>query len=99
MIGGRVRELRRGARLSQDHLAEKAGSSSKYLGEVERGVVNATVQVLDDVARGLEAPLDTILNHHIADRTTLLQDISKRMDSATDEELRLIHRIVHDVTD
>jgi transcriptional regulator with XRE-family HTH domain len=98
MIGGRIKELRTKAGLSQDKLAEKAGISSKYLGEVERGVVNVTVQVLDDIAKGLQVPIDEILNHgHIADRDQLEKDIRQRMAHASDEELRLIHRIVFDI--
>ena len=45
-LGKRLRELRTKARLSQDQLAEQAGISAKYLGEVERGAVNVSVHIL-----------------------------------------------------
>lgn len=99
MIGGRIRELRRKAGLSQDDLAERAGISSKYLGEVERGVANVSIQVLESIAGGLGAPINEFLNHgHLADRDQLLTDIRQRTDNATDEELRLVHRIILDIT-
>ena len=98
LIGRRIREMRTRAKLSQDKLSEKAGISSKYLGEVERGVTNVTVQVLDDVAKALGVSIGTLLeNEHCADRETLTRDILGRVEAATDEELRLIHRVMRDI--
>ena len=52
-LGQRIRSLRAELDLSQEQLAEKAGISAKYLGEVERGVGNISIDRLNGVAVGL----------------------------------------------
>lgn len=52
-IGIRIRTLRKQADLTQQELAEKAGVSYKYLGQVERGQVNLSVEKMVEIANGL----------------------------------------------
>jgi transcriptional regulator with XRE-family HTH domain len=61
-IGLRVRELRKAQNLTQEHLAEKAEISYKYLGEIERGEINPGIINLSKIARGLALPLKEIVN-------------------------------------
>ena len=49
-LGKRIKELRKKSSLSQDQVAEQAGISGKYLGEVERGEVNVSVVILSKIA-------------------------------------------------
>jgi transcriptional regulator with XRE-family HTH domain len=53
ILGQTLRDLRKGAGLSQEKLAEKADLSGKYIGELERGVVNVSVDVLVRLAKAL----------------------------------------------
>jgi len=43
--------------LSQEQLAEKADLSYKYVGEVERGCVNVSLDSLVRIAKALRIPL------------------------------------------
>jgi len=52
-VGQNIRARRKQARLSQEKLAEKAELSYKYLGEVERGCVNVSLDSLMRIARAL----------------------------------------------
>jgi len=52
-LGGAVRELRLAAKLSQMTLAEKAGLTLNYLGEVERGEKLASLETIVRIASGL----------------------------------------------
>ena len=52
-VGTAIRRLRLQRRLSQERLAELAGTSGKYVGEIERAQVNATIDVLADLAAAL----------------------------------------------
>jgi transcriptional regulator with XRE-family HTH domain len=49
------------SRLSQEKLAEKADLSYKYLGEVERGLVNISLDSLVRIARALGVRLRDLL--------------------------------------
>ncbi len=52
-IGFRIRANRKLANLSQQALAERAGVSYKYLGEIERGKTGLSVEILLKVSKAL----------------------------------------------
>lgn len=53
VLGQRVRALRKEAKLTQEELAERAGLSANYVGEVERGERNPSALALFALTRGL----------------------------------------------
>jgi transcriptional regulator with XRE-family HTH domain len=57
IVGGKIRACRKQAGLSQEKLAEKADLSYKYLGEVERGCVNISLDSLVRIAKALRVAL------------------------------------------
>jgi len=60
-IGARLRELRLARQLTQEQLAERSGVSHKFLGEIERGVGNPTIEWLEDVATGLDVQVHDLV--------------------------------------
>ena len=54
IVGQKIRAYRKQAGLSQEKLAEKASLSYKYLGEVERGYVNVSLDSLMRIAKALK---------------------------------------------
>ena len=52
-VGLRIRGRRKRAGMSQERLAERADLSPKYLGEVERGCVNISLDALMRVSKAL----------------------------------------------
>lgn len=54
IVGQQIRAHRKEAGLSQEQLAEKASLSYKYLGEVERGCVNVSLDSLMRIAKALK---------------------------------------------
>jgi len=61
-FGDAVRELRKTAGLSQMALAEKAGLTLNYVGEVERGEKMASLETVVRLARALEMSGGELLN-------------------------------------
>lgn len=53
VLGETIRVHRKRAGFSQEKLAEKADLSPKYVGEVERGCVNVSVDSLARIAKAL----------------------------------------------
>ena len=51
-FGERVRQLRKATGLTQAELAEKADMDYKYLGAVERGERNITIDNIEKIAKG-----------------------------------------------
>lgn len=57
IIGKRLRGYRAAQGLSQERLAERAGLHPTYIGQVERGEKNLTVESLEKIMRALGVPM------------------------------------------
>jgi len=60
-VGARLRQLRQARRLTQEQLAERAGLSDKFIGEVERGRGNPTLTTLSALSEALGVGLIDLL--------------------------------------
>jgi transcriptional regulator with XRE-family HTH domain len=61
-IGQNIRRIRQGQSISQEELARKARIDRTYMGGIERGERNSTVQILERISKALSVPLDKLLN-------------------------------------
>jgi transcriptional regulator with XRE-family HTH domain len=59
-IGDRLRTYRTRAGLNQEELAEKAGVHPTYIGQLERGEKNATLETVEKIARALDLPFEVL---------------------------------------
>ena len=62
LVGARVRELRKARGWTLEELAEKADKHYTYIGGLERGDRNVTVEVLGAVADALQVPIKSLFN-------------------------------------
>lgn len=62
-IGKRIRNYRMQLRLSQEELAEKCGLHPTYIGQVERGEKNATIESISKITAGLSISLGTLFEN------------------------------------
>ena len=65
-FGNHVRALRKARGLSQEQLGERANVNGKYLGELERGIGNPSLEVLVRLADALEIDLSTLVGDELA---------------------------------
>jgi transcriptional regulator with XRE-family HTH domain len=70
-IGSRIRTLRAANDLSQQKMAELAEISYKYLGEIERGQVNLSVEILIKISNALHVDPAEILAMKSSDNADL----------------------------
>src|SRR5881397_1351957 len=61
-VGARVRELRKARGWTLEELAEKAEKHYTYIGGMERGDRNVTLEVLQAVANALDVPLKELFS-------------------------------------
>ncbi len=62
-IGQRLRSYRLQNGLNQEELAERCGLHPTYIGQVERGEKNATIESISKIAGGLALPLSTLFEN------------------------------------
>jgi len=59
-VGQRIRNYRTQQKLSQEKLAEIAGCHPTYIGQLERGEKNATLESIEKIASALNIPLSEL---------------------------------------
>tara|TARA_B100000614_G_scaffold261073_1_gene289601 strand:+ start:1842 stop:2171 length:330 start_codon:yes stop_codon:yes gene_type:complete len=98
-VGKHIKQLRREQKLSQQALAELAGISYKYLGEIERGQVNLSVEVLVKIAESFQVPPGDLLvdileedTKTVAQIKSIFSELSKRDAELALEILKVFHR-------
>ncbi len=62
-IGQRIRNYRNEQNLSQEKLAELCGCHPTYIGQIERGEKNATLESIDRIASALKVPLSQLFEN------------------------------------
>lgn len=97
-LGLRIKELRKKRNLTQEELGESSEMNSKHLSEVERGIVNISVQSLAKVAESLGVSLIELLDiEHQKSREELQAEIAKLVSASSYEQVQLVHRVVSDI--
>lgn len=62
LIGNRIRSIRKEKGLTQEQLANKAQLTYQYIGAVERGARNASIDSLERIISALDVDFDQLLN-------------------------------------
>ena len=63
ILGQRIRNYRTQRGLSQERLAELSSCHSTYIGQVERGEKNATIESIEKIATALGVPLSRLFEN------------------------------------
>ena len=70
IVGKRIRKARKAKNLTLEELAERCGLHPAYIGQLERGVKNASLYTLEKIACALELSLtDLVGNSDIVTET------------------------------
>lgn len=80
IIGQRIRIRRQELGYSQELTAEKAGLHPTYIGQLERGEKNATIESISKVCIALELPLEDLFNKLLPLESTGNTDAQKCYD-------------------
>lgn len=60
-LGERIRRLREGRRLSQERFAAVCGINRSYMGRIERGELNLTLESLEKIGKALGQSVSQLL--------------------------------------
>lgn len=62
-LGDRLRLIRKEQDISQEQLGELAGLHTNYIGQVERGEKNVTIESLEKIAAGLNVSMEQLFRY------------------------------------
>jgi transcriptional regulator with XRE-family HTH domain len=88
LVGARVRELRKARGWTLEELSDRAGKHYTYIGGLERGDRNVTLEVLQAVATALEVRLKSLFNLEPHPLETKLSAVSDDILSAIQKGFR-----------
>lgn len=95
LLGKRIREIRVARNLTQEDLSELTDIGASSISKIESGHFHPTDENLERIAKALKVePYKLYMFNHQKDVTALKQDITKMLDSATDEEIKLAYKIL-----
>lgn len=99
-VGERIRRLRKERNLSQEQLAERSSLHTNYVGQVERGEKNLTLETLEKIVLGLGVSLEELFRFlGPMERKDALGEIVHLLSERTAEDHAMILRILETVLD
>ena len=100
-LGQRIRNHRTSLSLSQEKLAELSGCHPTYIGQIERGEKNATIESIEKISAALNIPLSRLFEKLGAQEDSDTQNIPLEcyefISAKAKEEQELIYRILLEV--
>lgn len=102
IIGERIRLIRREKGISQEELAHLSALSDTYIGQIERGEKNITVDSLSKIAASLEISLEELFRFsesfsQLENKEILIQVVDKLYNRPIDEQeeiLKIINTVL-----
>lgn len=101
-LGLRIRYYRKEKHITQEKLAEICNLHPTYIGQIERGEKNATIESIYRVAMGLNIPMSKLLeNVEFLDNNSdnIPLHIYQQLLTVPHEKQRLIAKIVSEIID
>ncbi|MFD2411709.1 helix-turn-helix domain-containing protein [Paenibacillus rhizoplanae] len=98
-VSQRIRYLRKSANLTQEQLSELLDIDRSYIGKIERGEVNVSLDTLERIAVALKVDSFEFFAGHNnkpdnTDKKDIIEKINLLMDSQNSEELKSIYEMI-----
>jgi len=92
LLGRRIRALRNMKGWTQEELGKRADVNYKFIGEIERGRQNPSLNILYKIAIAMQIELPELFRfeHEISDRKEMESRIQSVLKTATNDEVRQI---------
>lgn len=102
VVGGRIKALRKAKGWTQEQLAEASSLHYSYIGGVERGERNISLDTLEKIVAALQVPPMELFRFESGtdverDHQTALDELMTLMGSREIEELEMITKINRDI--
>jgi len=97
-IGKQIRILRKNRGLTQEQLGEKVQLPQSYIGSVERGEKNISIETLERLIHALRVSPAEIFGKELpSDKEKLLDSLKVLLQNRNLKEIEIIHKLIKDV--
>lgn len=98
IVGERIRIHRKEQNISQEELAFRAGLHPTYIGQVERGEKNATLESIEKIILALSISFETLfmgIQFENEDKQCLIiEDIQSLLNCSSPKKLKFLHQFI-----
>ena len=99
-FGKRLKEIRKENGLSQAELAEKLNVDEKYISRLETGSSTPSFSMLNKLSSALNTDVESLFKFkHYKNPEELIEIINSKLKNTSEKNIRLIYRIIEDITD
>jgi transcriptional regulator with XRE-family HTH domain len=99
-VGERIRSIRKERNLSQEELAERSGIHTNYVGQVERGEKNLTLETLEKIVSGLDISLEQLFRYlGPMERKDALTEIIELLSERSVDDHKMALKVIRTVLD
>ncbi len=100
LLGKRIREVRILRNLTQEDLSELTDIGASSISKIESGHFHPSDENLEKIAKALKIePYKLYMFNHQKDTRELIEDLENILKCATDDEIKLVHRVVTSILD
>jgi len=97
-VGRRIRQIRKAQKISQQELGERANLNYKYIGGVERGERNPSIESLMKIAKGLKIDIGKFFKFddtgQLSEKERTFNQIIGLLGNKNTKELKLTRRML-----
>lgn len=98
LFGKRIKELRNKNKITQEKLAEMIGVEQQQICRIEKGGCFTTIDNVENLSIALNVPIDELFNFsHQKESDALIKELNQLLQKASEDQIRLIYRIVNDI--
>ncbi len=94
VIGQRVRVLRNSLGLTQEELGEKADLSYKFIGELERGKVNVSLESLEKISKALGINISDLFPRGKFTAHAVIVKEKNRVDRLSSKDIQIVKKAI-----
>ena len=100
LLGKRIREVRILRNLTQEDLSELTDIGASSISKIESGHFHPSDENLEKIAKALKIePYKLYMFNHQKDTRELIKDLENILKCATDDEIKLVHRVETSILD
>lgn len=98
LFGKRIKELRNKNKITQEKLAEMIGVEQQQICRIEKGGCFTTIDNIENLSIALNVPIDELFNFsHQKESDALIKELNQLLQKASEDQIKLIYRIVNDI--